>query len=518
MSRKKQKPLLENVLIEAVAAEGNSLAHVDGKVLFVPQAIPGDIVNVQVNKVRKGYMEGFIVKMVKPSEHRIEPFCEHYGTCGGCKWQSLPYQMQLDYKRQQVEDQLVRIGHLEVPEIRPTLGSEKTREYRNKLEFTFSERRWILDGENVDELSPIDRLGLGFHISGFFDKVLDIKQCHLQREPSNLIRNFIKKYAIDNGLSFFNLREQHGFLRTMVVRTTSTGELMIIIIFGPDALGTDDSAAGIERKKLLDTLVDNFSEITSLYYVINPKGNDTFNDLDCILYYGAEAVYEKMENLRFKIGPKSFYQTNSEQAYRLYSTVRSFVKESIESLASEPKYNKPVIYDLYTGTGTIALFLSSLASKVVGIEYVPEAIEDAKVNASENGIDNSVFYAGDMKDILTREFINVNGTPDIVVLDPPRAGIHPDVAEVLLQTAPERMVYVSCNPATQARDLAILNPMYKVLAVQPVDMFPHTHHVENVVYICKRDGVTYKDVLKLRAERAAMKLATKEAEMQFEEE
>lgn len=489
MSRKKSKPFLENVLIEAVAAEGNSLAHVDGKVLFVPQAIPGDIVNVQVNKVRKGYMEGYITEIVKPSEHRVEPFCEHYGVCGGCKWQSLPYQMQLDYKRQQVEDQLVRIGHLQIPEIKPTLGSEKIREYRNKLEFTFSEKRWILDGENVDELTPVERLGLGFHISGFFDKVLDIRQCHLQREPSNIIRNFIKQYAIEHDLSFYNLREQHGFLRTMVVRTTSTGELMLIIVFGPDAVGKEDSPAGLQRIQLLDALVTKFTEITSLYYIVNTKCNDSFTDLECILYYGAEAVYEKMENLRFKIGPKSFYQTNSEQAYRLYSTVRGFVDESINRMLSDGYCNKPIIYDLYTGTGTIALFLAKMSTKVVGIEYVPEAIEDAEVNAAENGIENSVFYAGDMKDILTTEFIDVNGRPDIVVLDPPRAGIHPDVAEVLMKTSPDYMVYVSCNPATQARDLAILAPMYEILAVQPVDMFPHTHHVENVVYLRKRNIV-----------------------------
>lgn len=474
MSRKK-KPLLENIEVEAVAAEGNGLAHVDGQVLFVSQAIPGDVVDVQVNKVRRGYMSGYVRKLVKPSEKRAVPFCPHYGVCGGCTWQILPYSDQIAFKQQQVFDQLTRIGHLNIPEISPILGSEKIEYYRNKLEYTFSNRRWVLSEEESENLPDEERFGLGFHISGFFDKVLDIKDCHLQREPTNAIRLFIKDYAVQHNLSFYDLRQNRGFLRTMMVRTTSTGENMLLISFGNEAQGRDE-----DIKALLDAVVDKFPEINSLHYVINTRGNDALGDLKCIHYSGAEAVYEKMENLRFKIGPKSFYQTNSEQAYRLYSVVRDFVREGIA------EGEKPVIYDLYTGTGTIALFLSSLASKVVGIEYVPEAIEDAKINASENGITNSEFFAGDMKDVLSGEFITRHGAPDIVVLDPPRAGIHPDVAKVLMETAPERMVYVSCNPATQARDLAIFAEKYNIIHVQPVDMFPHTTHVENVVSLVKR--------------------------------
>ena len=474
---RKNKPYLENVTVEATAAEGNGLAHVDGKVLFIRQGIPGDVVDVQVNKVRSGYSQGYIVRMVSPSPHRLTPFCTHFGDCGGCTWQTLPYPMQLAFKQQQVVDQLSRIGHLQLHEISPILGSEKTDHYRNKLEYTFSNRRWLVAGEDWTTLSDTDRLGLGFHVSGFFDKVLDIKECHLQREPSNAIRLFIKQYAIDHGLSFYDLRENRGFLRTMMVRTTSTGENMLVVCFGGEAQGEDARPA---REALLEAVKTRFPEITSLYYVINPKANDAFGDLPCTLYSGAEAVYEQMEDLRFKIGPKSFYQTNSAQAYRLYSVVRDFVREGI------PAGEKPVIYDLYTGTGTIALFLSALAQKVVGIEYVPEAIEDAKVNARENGIGNAEFVAGDMKDVLNAAFIAAHGQPDIVVLDPPRAGIHPDVAQVLLACAPQRMVYVSCNPATQARDLAVFAPQYDIIHVQPVDMFPHTTHVENVVSLVRK--------------------------------
>ena len=472
MSRKR-KPFLPGVAIEAVAAEGNSLAHVDGKVLFVSGTMPGDVVDVQVNKVRKGYMEGYVVRMVSPSPDRIAPFCGHFGVCGGCSWQFLPYPQQLAFKRQQVEDQLLRIGHLTFPEVRETLGSERTQEYRNKLEFTFSRRRWILSGEDPEALSDEQRLGLGFHVSGFFDKVLDIAHCHLQAEPSNAIRLFIRRYAIEKGLTFFDLREQKGFLRNLTVRTASTGEVMVLVAFGPEAL---ENGAQKRIDGLLGAVAGRFPEITSLYYTVNPKCNDALGDLPCTLFSGREAIYEQMENLRFKIGPKSFYQTNSAQAYRLYGVVRDRVREGIGALKA-----KPVIYDLYTGTGTIALFLSSLAEKVIGIEYVPEAIADAKVNAAENGIANAEFVAGDMKDVLTPDFIASHGRPDIVVLDPPRAGIHPDVAQVLLEAAPQRMVYVSCNPATQARDLAVFAPQYEIDFVQPVDMFPHTTHVENVV-------------------------------------
>lgn len=461
--KKKDKIVLYNVEIEAVAAEGNALARVDGKVLFVPQCVPGDVVDVRLTRKRSGYMEGIVVNMVKPSPIRLEPFCEHYGTCGGCKWQPLPYDKQLEFKQQQVIDQLTRIGHLQLPEITPILGSEKTRYYRNKLEFTFSNRRWILSGEDAESLSPTEKLGLGFHISGFFDKVLDIKQCHLQAEPSNAIRLFIREYAIANGLEFFDLREQTGFLRNMVIRTSSTGEVMLIIVFAYEDIEA--------RKALLDAVQAKFPEITSLHYVINGKRNDSIGDLEAIHYSGADSIYEQMEGIKFRISPKSFYQTNSEQAYRLYSVVREF---------AELKGDE-IVYDLYTGTGTIGLFLSGKAKKVVGIEYVKEAIDDAKINAQNNGITNSFFYAGDMKDMLTGEFIKQNGKPDLVVLDPPRAGIHQDVAKVLLEAAPPKMVYVSCNPASQARDLAILSEKYEITKVRPVDMFPHTHHVENVV-------------------------------------
>lgn len=486
MSRKK-KPYLENVTIEATAAEGNGLAHVDGKVLFVQGGIPGDVVDVQVNKVRSGYSGGYIKNMVSPSPDRLEPFCSHFSDCGGCTWQTLPYEKQIAFKQQQVVDQLTRIGHLKLPEVSPILGSENTQYYRNKLEYTFSNRRWVLQSEDPNSLSDIDRCGLGFHIGGFFDKVLDIEHCHLQREPSNAIRLFIKQYAIEHGLSFYDLRENRGFMRIMVIRTTSTGENMLVLCFGNEAQGPE---AWPEVEALLTAVRDRFPEITSLYYVINPKGNDTFGDLECHLFSGAEAVYEQMENLRFKIGPKSFYQTNSAQAYRLYSVVRDFVREGVETLkngSNRLKTDKPVIYDLYTGTGTIALFLASMAEKVVGIEYVPEAIEDAKINARDNGISNAEFFAGDMKDVLNSAFIAQHGRPDVVVLDPPRAGIHPDVAEVLMAAAPQRMVYVSCNPATQARDLAVFSSAYDVIRVQPVDMFPHTTHVENVVSLVRRD-------------------------------
>ena len=497
--------MLENVRIEAVAAEGNSLAHVDGKVLFVPQTVPGDVVDVQVRKARKGYLEGYVTRLVTPSPHRLQPVCKHYGDCGGCKWQILPYSMQLEAKQQQVVDQLSRIGHLSLPEISPILGSERQYFYRNKLEYTFSSRRWVLRGEDPESISPADRCGLGFHVGGMFDKVLDIEFCHLQAEPSNALRNFVRSYAVDNGLSFFDLREQTGLLRNMVVRTASTGEVMVTVVFGPEGVestfGEDLCAAdpvGISRltltpgspaADLLDAIIKEFPQITSLNYVINSKRNDTFNDLETHTWAGRDCIYEQMESLRFKVGPKSFYQTNSDQAYRLYSIVRSFALDE-KKLAADNKYvavpDNPVVYDLYTGTGTIALFLSAIASKVVGVEYVPEAIEDARTNAVLNGIDNSVFYAGDMKDVLNTSFIEKNGTPSIVVLDPPRAGIHPDVAEVLMAASPARIVYVSCNPASQARDLALFTDLYDILAVQPVDMFPQTHHVENVVYMAKR--------------------------------
>lgn len=463
MSRKKQDIILENVLIESVAAEGKALARVDGTVLFVPFAVPGDVVDVKVTKKKKNYMEGYILRIVTPSEHRLEPFCSHFGVCGGCKWQPLPYPMQLQAKQQQVYDQLVRIGHLEVPEISPIIPSDKTVYYRNKLEFTFSRRRWIFADEDPDSMPDEERCGLGFHVGKFFDKVLDIKQCYLQKDPSNSIRLFIRDYALEHGLEFFDIREHTGFLRNMFIRTSESGSVMLIICFYHE-----DAEA---RSALLDAVSAAFPQITSLYYVINGKANDSISDQECILYKGEEAIYEYMEGLKFKIGPKSFYQTNTGQAYKLYSVAREYAGLT----------GNETVYDLYTGTGTIAQFVSSKARKVIGIEYVPEAIADAKENARANGISNCDFYAGDMKDILTDGFVEQHGRPDVVILDPPRAGIHPDVANVILNAEPKRIVYVSCNPASQARDLAILSSKYTITAVQPVDMFPHTHHVENVV-------------------------------------
>lgn len=462
MGRKKLDLILENVKIEAVAAEGKSLAHVDGTVVFVEFAVPGDIVNVKVTKKKKNYMEGFILEIVKPSEDRLQPFCEHFGICGGCRWQPLPYDMQLKAKQQQIWDQLVRIGHLEIPDISPILPSDKTKYYRNKLEFTFSNKRWIYNNEDPDSLTDEERLGLGFHVGKFFDKVLDIKHCSLQPEPSNEIRLFIREYAISHNLEFYNIRENTGFLRNIIVRNNQVGDVMLTVCFAYD---DQDKIV-----PMLDAIAVEFPQIKSLHYVINEKLNDSISDLDCILYKGEDAIWETMGKLKFKIGPKSFYQTNSEQAYKLYSVAKEFAALT----------GNEVVYDLYTGTGTIAQFISDKASKVIGIEYVKEAIEDARINAETNGITNCTFFDGDMKDILTADFIKEHGKPEVMIIDPPRAGMHPDVVKVIMEAAPERIVYVSCNPASQARDLAMLSPMYEITAVQPVDMFPHTMHVENV--------------------------------------
>ena len=462
MRKKKTDIILENVLIEGVAAEGKAIARIDGVVLFVEYAVPGDVVNVKIIKKKKNYMEGVITSMIKPSEQRMEPFCEHFGICGGCKWQHLPYEMQLQAKQQQVYDQLVRIGHLSIPEISPIIPSDNTRYYRNKLEFTFSSKRWIYGDENPEELSPQERCGLGFHVGRFFDKVLDIKHCWLQKEPSNRIRLFMKDYALSHGLEFYNIRENTGFLRNMVVRSNTAGDIMLTVVFAFEDHSLMDP--------FLSSIYEAFPEIKSLYYVINSKLNDSISDQECILFRGDDAIWERMENLRFKIGPKSFYQTNSEQAYKLYSAARNLA--ALEG--------GEVVYDLYTGTGTIAQFVSAKASKVIGIEYVKEAIDDANVNAEANGITNCSFYAGDMKDVLTSDFIKENGTPEVMIIDPPRAGMHPDVVKTILEAAPERIVYVSCNPASQARDLAMMSEQYEITAVQPVDMFPQTIHVENI--------------------------------------
>ncbi|MBQ6178689.1 MAG: 23S rRNA (uracil(1939)-C(5))-methyltransferase RlmD [Bacteroidales bacterium] len=469
MSRKKVDQIIENVTIEACAAEGKALTHWNGAVVFVPFAVPGDVVDIRLTRKYHNYYEGFISKMISPSKDRLEPFCEHFGTCGGCKWQPLPYHLQLEAKRKQVEDQLVRLGHLSVPEILPTVPSDKTIYYRNKLEFTYSSKRWFEWGVDPDSVPEKEKMGLGFHVGKFFDKVLDIEHCYLQKDPSNDIRLFCKRYAVSHGLRFFDIRANEGFIRNMFIRTTETGDLMVILCFFYEDRET--------REAMLDALADAFPQITSLYYVINKKLNDSIGDQECILYKGSETIRETMEGLTFRIGPKSFYQTNSGQALKLYSVARDFAELT----------GNEVVYDLYTGTGTIAQFVSGKAAKVIGIEYVPEAIEDAKSNAAANGITNCEFFAGDMKDVLVPSFIEEHGQPDVIILDPPRAGIHPDVAKVILDAAPDRIVYVSCNPASQARDLAILCQKYEITAVQPVDMFPHTQHVENVCALKIKD-------------------------------
>ncbi len=470
MSRKKAKPYYENVRIEEIGAEGKSLARINDLVVFTTQVIPGDIVDLQVTKKRKNFQEAFVAKIHHYSEDRIEPFCSHFGICGGCKWQFLPYSKQLEYKQKQVEDQLRRIGKIELPEISPIIGSEKNRFYRNKLEFTFSNKRWITQEEIDAKIEITNNNALGFHIPGMYDKVLQIEKCWLQPEPSNAIRNFIYAYALKNKLQFFDIREQTGLLRTLIIRTSSTGEIMVILSFF--------KKNSSEIKALLDAVRENFPGITSLQYVINQKGNDTITDQKIILHSGRDFIYEEMEGLKFKIGPKSFYQTNSEQAHQLYKIVLQYAGLT----------GTETVYDLYTGTGTIANFIARHAGKVVGMEYIPEAIDDAVENASINALSNTDFFAGDIKDLLTPDFILKNGTPDIVITDPPRAGMHTNVVKALLDISPEKIVYVSCNPATQARDVNLLSEKYRVTRVQPVDMFPHTHHVENVVLLEKNDS------------------------------
>lgn len=469
--KKKELPLLEKVTITDVAAEGKALAKVNDLVIFVPYVVPGDVVDLQIKRKKNHYAEAVAVKFHEYSPERAEPFCQHYGVCGGCKWQCLSYENQIKYKQKQVFDNLTRIGKVELPEFMPILGSEKTRFYRNKLEFTFSNKRWLTEEEVKEDVKYDQMNAVGFHIPGAFDKVLAIEKCWLQDDISNQIRNAIRDYAYAHELEFFNLRTQEGMLRNMMVRTSSTGELMVLL---QCKIVNDTQLA--QMKDLLQYVGDTFPQITSLLYVINNKCNDTIGDLDVEVFKGNDHIYEEMEGLRFKVGPKSFYQTNSEQAYNLYKVARDFAGLTGNEL----------VYDLYTGTGTIANFVARRARKVVGIEYVPEAIEDAKVNSQINDIENTLFYAGDMKDILTQDFINEHGRPDVIITDPPRAGMHNDVIDVLLFAEPRRIVYVSCNPATQARDLQLLDAKYKVTAVQPVDMFPHTHHVENVVLLEKR--------------------------------
>ena len=512
MARKRKPlPLLENITIEAVAAEGKCITRVDDQVIFVPFCVPGDVVDLQVVKKKHKYCEAKVVRFIKKSDVRQEPMCEHFGICGGCKWQNLPYEEQIKAKQKQVEDQLTRIGKIELPEFRPIMGSVKTQEYRNKIEFGCSNKRWFTAEELAQlpqkEEETITSLkerhaqnAIGFHITGAFDKIYPIKKCWLMDDLCNEIRNFVFEYADSHDYTFYDLREQHGLLRNMMIRNSNTGEWMLVFQFHYDEEGDEQRAL-----ELMQQVADKFPQISSLMYVDNQKGNDTINDLDLILFKGNDHIFELMEDLKFKVGPKSFYQTNTEQAYHLYCVAREFANLTGNEL----------VYDLYTGTGTIANFVAHKAKKVIGIEYVPEAIEDAKVNSQVNNIENTLFYAGDMKDILTNEFIAQHGRPDVIITDPPRAGMHPDVVNVILNAAPNRIVYVSCNPATQARDLQLMDDHYKVAAVQPVDMFPHTPHVENVVLLEKRSDAEIKLKKKERKEREkaiAEAKAAKEAE------
>jgi 23S rRNA (uracil1939-C5)-methyltransferase len=472
MSRKKKSlPVLENITITDYAAEGKALAKVNELVVFVPFAVPGDVVDLQVRRKKHSYCEAEIIRFIKYSERRVKPFCQHFGICGGCKWQNIPYDEQLRMKQKQVYDQLTRIGKVNLPEFNQILGSVKTQGYRNKLEFGCSNRRWLTQDEIASGSDFTQMNAVGFHITGAFDKILPIEKCWLMDDLQNKIRNAIRDYAYEHDIVFYDIRKQCGLLRDIMVRNSDTGEWMVLIQFHYEK-DEDEVIA----KNLLQHIADGFPEITSLLYVNNQKGNDTFNDLNIEVFKGNDYIYETMDGLTFKVGAKSFYQTNTKQAYHLYSVVRDFANLTGNEL----------VYDLYTGTGTIANFVSRYAKRVIGIEYVPEAIEDAIINSEINNISNTLFFAGDMKDILTESFISENGTPDIIITDPPRAGMHPDVVQTIIKTAPKRIVYVSCNPATQARDLSLLDNLYEVVAVQPVDMFPHTPHVENVVLLNRR--------------------------------
>ena len=472
--KKKELPLLEKIEITGVAAEGKALARVNDLVVFVPYVVPGDVVDLQVRRKKHSYAEAEAVKFHEYSKERSQPFCKHYGICGGCKWQCLAYEYQLKYKQQQVVDALTRIGKVELPPVMPILGSENICEYRNKLEFTFSNKRWLTWDEVAQNVQYDNMNALGFHIPGAFDKVLDIQECALMRGLNNRLRNGIREFANKEGVPFYDLRSHSGVLRSMMLRTSTTGEVMLLL-----QARVECENDRVLLEKVLQYVADSFPEVTSLLYVVNNKCNDTFGDLEVVTYKGTDVIYEEMEGLRFKVGPKSFYQTNSKQAYNLYKVARDFA-----ALTGEE-----VVYDLYTGTGTIANFVASKAKKVVGVEYVEDAIIDARVNAQLNGFNNLAFFAGDMKDILTRDFISEHGRPDVIITDPPRAGMHEDVISTILFAAPKRIVYVSCNPATQARDLQLLDVDYKVMAVQPVDMFPHTHHVENVVLLERKDSI-----------------------------
>jgi 23S rRNA (uracil1939-C5)-methyltransferase len=470
VGRKKDLPVLENVLITDIGAEGNALARVNNLVVFVPMLIPGDVVDLRVIRKKKKYLEGRVIRFHKYSADRIEPRCIHFGICGGCKWQHLPYTLQLKFKEKQVRDNLTRIGKAELPEIKPIIGSGDVFLYRNKLEYTFSNKRWLTK-EEVESGTKFEKENaLGFHIPGLFDKVLDIEECHLQPEPTNLIKNAVREYSLLNKLEFFDLREQKGFLRNLVIRNSLDGKVMVIAVFFHEDIE--------KREGLLDHLSLKFPQISSLMYVINSKRNDSLNDQNPILYRGENHLVEDMDGLKFRIGPKSFYQTNTKQALNLYRIVRDFAGLS----------GKEVVYDLYTGTGTIANFIAGYAGKVIGIEYVEDAIEDAKINSEINGIKNTFFFAGDIREVLSDKFIKDNGKPDIIITDPPRAGMHEDVVKTIARSGTDKIIYVSCNPSTQSRDILLLSDRYHVVSVQPVDMFPHTHHVENVVLLERNIG------------------------------
>ncbi|MGB0390984.1 MAG: 23S rRNA (uracil(1939)-C(5))-methyltransferase RlmD [Salibacteraceae bacterium] len=464
MGRRKGKhPLIEGLEIIDAGAEGKAVGKYNDKVVFVPYVVPGDVITAQAFRKRKNFIEASAVSIEKYSDKRTDPICEHFGVCGGCKWQNLKYEEQLFYKQKQVVEHLTRIGKIELPEITPILGTKETSFYRNKLEYTFSNSIWLTQEQIDSGIEVANRNGVGFHIPGKFDKVLDVNKCHLQSDLSNQVRDAIKQFAFDNGLTFYNLREHTGLFRNLIVRNTNKGETMVIVSFGEDY---PKSIALV-----MEFLKVRFPEITALMYVVNQKKNDTIGDQDIICFSGRDYIEEEMEGLDFKIGPKSFFQTNSTQALELYKIAREFAD-------IKPTDN---VYDLYTGTGTIANFVAKSADKVVGIEYVPEAIEDAKLNSKKNKVDNTVFFAGDMKDILTSEFVAEHGRPDVLITDPPRAGMHGDVVQKIIEAEPKIVVYVSCNAATQARDLQLMDEKYVVTKVQPVDMFPHTHHVENVV-------------------------------------
>ena len=464
MGRRKNLPLFEEVCIENIGAEGKSIARVDGIVVFVKDAVPGDVVDLQVFRKKGRFMEARVVKYHSYSDERTDPFCEHFGVCGGCKWQHLPYDRQLFYKEQQVVDAFRHIAGVEIPEALPILASDPITQYRNKMEFTFSNHRWLLDHEAKQETPFEHTNAVGLHVPGRFDKVVDIQTCYLQGEPTNALRNFLRDIALEKKLTFYDHRTKEGLLRNLIIRTSTLGEVMVILSVQFDVP---------EVYEVLDAIKEKFSDLTSLMYVINPKKNETLYDQDIITWSGRDHIFEELEELKFKIGPKSFFQTNSYQALKLYQIAREFAG----LLGDE------VLYDLYTGTGTIANFMAGKASSVVGIESVPESIEDAKLNSEINGIGNTHFFAGDMKDIFTDSFIAENGKPDVIITDPPRAGMHTKVVEQILRIAPKRIVYVSCNPATQARDVELLGRSYRVSKIQPVDMFPHTHHVENVALL-----------------------------------